>query len=822
MKPSESYCSEQRPGMTLSQLLVSITMIFIAACAASTLAAADDSARSYRFDITDETLSQALRIYGQVSHQEIVFTEDLVAGLKANPLKGEFTAAVALDRLLEGTGLIAERSPSGALMIRRPASSTDAGRSRPGLASNEPGSSSLSADEHSMHNDADAQLAQIQEITVFGRRLGNVPGATATKTGTSLLETPFAVSVVSRELLSLRAVSNIGEAIETVSGVTRTIGFSGNQRYRIRAFQAVSYLRDGFRQSISQPEIDLQGVESIETLKGPASALYGRFEPGGVINFVSKRPQLTPGADVSITGGSYDYGRAGVDVTGPLNEAGTLLGRINLAYENAGSFRDLIDNEQFFVAPVIEYRPDEATSLLARVEYFDRDTAFDRGLGNNPIFLGVPISRNYGEDFMRLRKEQWTGALELNRRVNDDWRFRLGAYYSHVVVPEEEFFNYGFPAVLGTTVNRNFSSFNEVQDDRTFQAEAYGQVRTGPLTHRLLLGVEHTDDTLELRDGRFIFGAPGIDLLDPVRTGRPPDDSYFLEGDSIVELNANALYLQDEIAWDRWRLLLGGRYEEAKTVTFVESFINPAVTRKDRPFSPRAGLTFLATPDLSFYASWGRSFHNEGSAGLLQNNVLPKPTNGEQFEIGTKFFLLDNRIEATLAAFDLTKTNVIVGDPNDFALVIQTGELVSRGIEAEISARPLDPWTLVASYGYADAKITQDTNAFIVGNRMAGVPRHQASMWTSWVFPDGVVQGLTLGGGIFYASEQAATTTNNYFLPSYVRIDLNGAYAFGSGYEMRINLDNVTDEKIYITGGFSQIYPQAPRSVRLTLTKRWR
>jgi iron complex outermembrane receptor protein len=664
---------------------------------------------------------------------------------------------------------------------------------------------------------AQEEPTTLEAITVYGRPLGRIPGDTATKSGAPVLETPFTVNIISRDLLDLRNVSNIGGAVETISGVTRTIGFSGNQRFRIRGFQNISTLRDGFRQSVSQPEIDLQGIEGIEVLKGPASALYGRFEPGGVINFVSKRPEDDFGGEVSVTGGSYDYLRFGGDITGPLNAEGTLLGRLNLGYEKAESFRDGIDNEQLFVAPAVEWRPDAQTSLLARLEYLDRDAAFDRGLGNSPAFLTVPISRNYGEDFMRIKKDQWTGALEFNRRLNDDWRLRLGAFYSKVDVPEEQFFNYGFPALSGTTVNRSFVSYNETQEDSTLQAELYGRVTTGALSHRILIGIDRTVDKLAFLDGQVAFGQP-IDLLNPVQTGRPA--SYTPVGDSHYEYESVGLYVQDEIAWDRWRLLLGGRYEAVDTYAFTADFIDPAVTRTDKPFSPRVGLTFLATPDVSLYASWARSYRNEGDAGLLDSGLTPKPTRGDQYEIGAKAILLDGRMEATVSAFELTKTDAVVGDPVDFNLVIQAGELVSRGVEAEVSARPLDPWTIVASFAYTDTEITEDTNTFILGNRLAGVPEHQAAVWTSWAF-EGAMDGLTVGGGVFYSSDQAATTSNSFDLPAYTRVDLNAAYAFGDGYEARINIDNVTDETIYITGGFSQIYPQAPRSARLTLSKRW-
>lgn len=663
----------------------------------------------------------------------------------------------------------------------------------------------------------DPRATEIESITVYGRRLGRVPGETATKTGAPVLETPFTVNIVPRVLLDLRNVSNIGEAAETISGVRRTIGFSGNQRFRIRGFQNISTLRDGFRQSVSQPEIDLQGVESIEVLKGPASALYGRFEPGGVINFVSKRPRAEFGGEAFVVGGSYDYFRGGLDVTGALNADGTLLGRLNVGYENADSHRDLIDNEQLFVSPVVEWRPDADTSLLGRIEYTRRDAAFDRGLGNSPLFLEQPISRNYGEDFMRIEKEQWVGSVEFNRRLGADWRLRLGGFVSAVDVPEEQFFNYGFPALSGTTVNRNFVSFNETQDDLTLQAELYGRVPTGALEHRLLFGLDHSRDELAFLDGQIAFGQP-IDLLNPVQTGRP--DSYIPTGNSFYDYTSTGLYVQDEIAWGQWRLLLGARLEEVETYSFDEGFLNPGVTRKDTPFSPRAGLTWLATPNWSIYGSWAQSSRNEGDAGLLESGLTPKPTRGEQFEIGTKSLFLDGRAEATLSAYEITKTDAVVGDPVDFNLVIQAGEIVVRGVEAELSARPLDPWTIVASYAFSDSEITEDSNSFVVGNRLAGVPDHQAALFTSWAF-EGALEGLTLGGGVFHASSQAATTANAFDLPGYTRVDLNAAYGFGSGYEVRLNVDNVTDETIFITGGFSQIYPQAPRTARVTLTRRW-
>jgi iron complex outermembrane receptor protein len=664
---------------------------------------------------------------------------------------------------------------------------------------------------------ASAAATDLDAITVYGRVLGRVPGETATKTGSPVLETPFAVNIVPRELLDLRAVRDIGAAVETVGGVQRTIGFSGNQRFRIRGFQAVSTLRDGMRQSVSQPEIDLQGIDSIEVLKGPASALYGRFEPGGVINFVSKRPQEDFASEAVATVGDDDLARVGWDITGPMRGNGELLGRLNLAHEDSGSFRDLVDNRQTFVSPAVEWRPDADTSLLLRLEYLDRDAAFDRGLGNDARFLDVPLSRNYGEPFHRIRKRQSVAGVEFNRVLSRDWRLRLGGFWSNVDVPEEEFFNYGFPALTDGTVNRNFVSYRERQKDLTLQAELYGSFATGAIGHQLLAGVERGSDRLAFIDGKIAYGQP-IDLFDPEPTGRP--DNWIDTGDSRYEYETSAVYLQDEMAWSRWRLLLGLRQERTDTLSFYTGGVDPAVTRRDRPLSPRAGLSFLATPDLSFYVSWARSFRNEADAGLLERGITPEPTRGDQLEIGAKALLLNGRAEATLSVFDLRKTDAVVADPVDWNFVIQAGELQSKGIEFEFSARPLDRWTIVGSYASIDASILEDSNASLVGNDLAGVPRDQASLWTSWAF-DGALRGLTLGGGVFRASRQAATTANTLYLPGYTRVDLNARYEFGDRYSLLVNLDNVTDTRHYITGGFSQIYPQAPRTVRVSLSKRW-
>lgn len=647
-------------------------------------------------------------------------------------------------------------------------------------------------------------------IIVYGRPIGESPGQTATRTGTPLLDVPFAVSTVTSELVELRGVQNIGQALETVPGVSRNFGFTGNQRFRLRGFTNVSNLRDGFRQNVVQPEVDLAGIEAIEVLKGPASALYGRYEPGGVINFVSRMPEREFGARFSATGGSYDYYRATADLTGPLDQDGTAAYRVIGAYTNAGSFRDYVNSEQIFASAALRLELGAGTRLDLRGEYLHYEGDFDRGLGNNAVFLTVPVSRNYGGPDLFIEKDQYVASARLTHQLGGDWEIRLGGFFAQTDVPEERFFNYGSPIVAGTTVNRRYVRYGfESQRDRTVQAEATGTQTTGPLTHRLLFGYEYGYDLW-----RFGDSARGPNIGTPLGASATNDfpEPTGLYSNGFYKFRTHAIYAQDEIAiGERIRVLIGGRQEWTRGMA-EDSFFGPfpAAAREHSPFSPRAGLTFKATPDISLYASWARSQRVEVDFGLVPGGGLPAPTRGEQLEGGIKAVLFDNRVEATLAVYDLRKRDAIVANPADFNTVIQVGEIASRGIEFELSARPVPQLTLVGAFTYSDAYVSRDPGT-IQGNRLTGIPEIQARLFGTYAF-DGPLAGFSLGGGIFHSSDQASNSANTFFLPGFTRVDLVATYDIGPA-RLRLNVENLFDKTYYFTGGFAQIYPQPPRTV---------
>jgi iron complex outermembrane receptor protein len=614
--------------------------------------------------------------------------------------------------------------------------------------------------------------------------------------------------------MELRGVQNIGQALDTVPGVSRNFGFTGNQRFRVRGFTNVGNLRDGFRQNVVQPEVDLAGVETVEVLKGPASALYGRFEPGGVINFVSRVPQSDFGSHLAFTGGAFDYYRMTADATGPIGDGGKVTYRAIGAYTDTGSFRDYLDSRQFFASGALRFELGPRSRLDVRGEYLHYEGDFDRGLGNNAAFLSVPIERNYGGPDLFIEKNQFVGSARLSHHLAGGWEFRAGAFVSDIDVPEERFFNYGTPIVAGDIVNRRFVRYGfEEQKDRTVQIETTGTFRTGGVTHRVLAGYEYNYDIW-----RFGDSARGPNLPTPL--DRSATDNPFPEpsgpySNGYYEFTTNAVYAQDEMAFgDRVRVLLGGRQEWTSGAA-EDSFFGPfpGISRDHRPFAPRAGLTFKATPAISLYTSWAESERVEVDAGVLPGGGLPLPTRGEQIEVGTKALLLGGRLESTFAWYDLRKKDALVSNPADPNTLIQVGEITSKGIELELSARPMPSLTVVGGYTYSDAYISEDPGPNR-GRMLTGIPEHQFSAFGTYLFT--VLRGFSLGGGIVAAGRQASNTANTFFLPGYTRIDLIATQDFGP-VRLRLNVDNLGNETYYFTGGFAQVYPQPPRKVLASL-----
>lgn len=671
---------------------------------------------------------------------------------------------------------------------------------------------------------------ELEAMTVMGTReraYRAVVAPTANKSDALVKETPFSIQTVTRELIEDRGVTTFGEAVRTVPGLTPQVGWGGsNDRFRLRGFATSANLKNGFRRSVFAPVDELVNIEQIEVLKGPASALYGRFEPGGVVNLVTRKPLDDAQTRFDLTAGSDDFHRATFDSTGPLSDSVSY--RLTGSWQDSRSFRDFVDAETRFISPVVRWAPSPRTTLTAELELGRRTSAFDRGFGNSPLFLEVPIHVNYAEPDASLENESALASLVLDHGFENGWELRTGLQASWART-DALWYPYGFIPISGADtddpqVNRRRQRSIDEQTDASAMAEVSRRFDTGTVGHRVLLGVDANRDDWDyeahahLDEHGFPVNLP-IGLHDPVHgvdTGGPllPYDASRFKSHNL------GLYLQDELQLgNRWRLLLGARYDRSRSSGRADFLpVDERLTRTDEAFSPRIGLTWTPSDELSLYASWARSFLTEPFNGMLRGGALPSPSRGQQSEVGAKFSLLDGRLEPTLALFDIRRRNGVVSDPDDVNYVIQVGEQRSRGWELDVPFSITPQWRLLASYSQLKAEITEDSDPALVGNLVANAPRSTASFWSTYDV-GGWASGLSVGLGAIYVGAREANTANSFELPSYVRWDANAIYRFGEGQRYRVQLmvQNLGDRRYYDSGGaFVPTYPGAPRSVFAT------
>jgi iron complex outermembrane recepter protein len=646
-----------------------------------------------------------------------------------------------------------------------------------------------------------------------------------TRLAGSVKDVPLSLTTVTRQTFVDQGAVSLGDALRNVAGVAPQVGFGGlNSRYKIRGFVPPSQLVNGYRQNVFIPGTELANIEQIEVLKGPASALFGRFEPGGIVNIVTKRPTAQPFARANVTIGSHDFYRAELDVSGPLVRSETLNYRMNVAAQDNESYRDFIDYRSLFIAPVLSWQISPRTTLTLELSHHIHDGGFDRGFGGHPALLELPRERNLGEPDDHHDYRGTTARIELEHTLSPDWTLRAGLGHSDAKL-EYDYFTLAFPVFrpADRTYGRSLQAGYDSQRDLTGRIELLGSARSGAIDHTLLVGVEAGDD----KSDSAIDAGPSsrLNVDQPVYGAArwPRSPSYYGTGTHT----SAAVYTQDQLDLaERWKLLLGARYDwvRSRSVVSVDPFngILPGTPPADwrltaSEISPRAGLTYAITPEVSAFASWGRSFRPE-TYGVLADGSRPQPSEGEQLEAGLKAELLNGRLFSTVSGYRLTQTNVLVPSPVLPDRFEQSGENEINGVDFDLSAVLARGWILQVAYAYTDGEVTRDTNPSRVGLRIFNTPRHTASLWTTYTFSDGPLAGFGAGVGWQYIDRRASNAANAFFIPSYSLA--NGALFYTRGpWRAALNVKNLTDKMYFDSGGsFVPLYPGAPREFQLNLS----
>ncbi|MEI7107138.1 TonB-dependent siderophore receptor [Pectobacterium versatile] len=644
-----------------------------------------------------------------------------------------------------------------------------------------------------------------------GKETGYQPHKTVTGTRTEsrLLDVPQAVNVVPTQVLEDRAVRNIDEALYNVSGITQSNTLGGTQDAIIkRGFgdnRDGSIFRDGVR-SI-QARNFTPSSDRVEVLKGPASMLYGMGEPGGVINIISKKPELVQKTHIEGWGSSFKGGGGQLDVTGPLGTSG-LAYRMVVDHDETDYWRNFGRNRQTTIAPSLMWYGED-TTVRVSYEHMEYLTPFDRGTIIDPKTgkpVNTPRDRRFDESYNATRGDQDSVTMQVDRNLNDRWKSSLTYSYNRNRYSDNQARAMSYDSNTGILTRRADSTGYAHAQAQIAQLTLNGDIDWGRINHQLLFGFDYEADRTFRGDMiRSANNTTDFNIYNPIYGQlQVPKVANASDSDQRENIDSKAFFMQDAIRLnDRWQLLGGLRYD---TFDVMSGKGRPFVTRTDSTYSrivPRAGVIYNLTSYSSLYASYSESFKPNSSIAA-QATSLP-PELGRSYEIGAKWDL-DNRISGNLALFDIEKRNVMVTErigSENFGRVV--GQVRSQGAELDLAGKLTDSLSLISSYAYTDARITADPKNN--GKRMPNSARHTASLFLTQDFGSiGLAAGddLRAGAGARYISRRAGKDDNNFYLDAYTVADAFIAYSLPlNGYKVKwqLNVKNLFDQTYYPSSG---------------------
>lgn len=678
---------------------------------------------------------------------------------------------------------------------------------------------------------------ELSTVEVVGRTESgayHADEASGAKTDLPLRELPQSVRIVTRQAIDDLGATRLDDVLDYVGGVSRQNNFGGLwDNISIRGLPGnentgMATLFNGFssNRGFNAPR-DLAGVERIEFLKGPAAALYGSSEPGGTLNIVSKRPLWTAANSVEGYVGSYGLKRGAFDSTGPVGDR--FAYRLNVAVEDRDSFRDNVRARREVIAPAFTWKLGRDTVLEYSGEYLRHATPLDRGvvavdnrLGavSRRTFLGEPAD---GDVTMTNQTHQ----LILSHEWSPAWRSRVGMSYRETSLEGLSTEATALRADGELTRQRRYRDY--ASDDVALQAELQGLVKTGPVEHEVLFGMESFRfdmDTLMLRANPTVAAPYAIDIYNPVYGQAQP--TPLANTDTREKQRNTAFYVQDAIRLSpQWRLIAGLRadsYDQSLRNRRTGALAEQAPSST----SPRIGLSWLPDAQWTVYANVGRSFRpNVGSDVAAQGFT---PETGKALELGAKWESVDRRMGATAALFDIRKRNVLTADPANAGFSVAAGEIRSRGLEFDLAGQVTTNWRVNASLVFNDVEITRD-NTLEVGGRLLNVPKVNGSMLAMYENALANGQRYGVGGGVTHVGQrlgqartqaEALAGTPAFDLPAYTTAKLVGYWRINPMLRLTLDVDNVFD-RTYYTSSYSRVWvtPGTARSVTVGLQARF-
>lgn len=692
---------------------------------------------------------------------------------------------------------------------------------------------SLSVHAEPQENRADEAL---EEVVVVGRarEFYRVDSTSfATKTPTDMLDVPQSVQILTSQLIEDQAARDTTDLYRSISGMT-FFSYSG---VTFRGFRQDEIRYDGVRgdpfAGFAVPQ--LFTIDRVEVLKGVSGMLYGGGEPGGVINYVTKKPEFgeTRGL-VELTGGNRSLYGVAAEVSGPLSLRGgnALAFRLGGYFEEEDSFRSNAGTDTSILDGGLSWRPGEDTEITGQIHYYDVELAGNR-------LRGVPVddegnfltnagwNTNEASDFLRM--DALIGLLSVNHQFTGDFGATMTLRYIDNGESQQYHESRG-PAAEGSTLYlREFRDQMRSNEEFSIVADFVLQRDIQGFENTILFGTEayRQEGSFRGRTARQFNPLDPAASLGPVQPLDLLTPEYGRSGIDVIrddlalipfrvsgsEVRRYGFYAQDQVRLnDRWQLIGGARFD-----SYEDQDPLSGMSTSDEALSLRAGAIYKLADSLSTYVSYGEGFLPQGVLDPADGGPFG-PVESEQIELGVKAELFGGNIFAGLSVYEIVKDNVLIANPDPGAgtpgipNLLQIGEVTSKGFETDLVGDVTELWTFQANYAYNDARITGGSPGSIgtaVGDRFANAPRHAFGFWTRHEIP---MLNSAIAGGIDFVGERLSIDGQR--VRAYTTADVSWITELDD-WKLQLNVRNLFDEK-YAASGFIERtghFPGEPRSV---------
>jgi len=688
---------------------------------------------------------------------------------------------------------------------------------------------------------------------------------TALRSGLKPMDVPQSIQVIGAEIIEQQQAIRLSEVLKNANGVYVGSARGGAQEsFYSRGYDmsANNMFKNGFRYNAgSIPEVS--GLEKVEFLKGGSALLFGNVAPGGILNLVTKTPSFKSGGEISMQAGSYSYYKPSVDFYGPLNK--NIAYRINGSYENSESFRDVVKNERIYLNPSVLFNVTNKTHITLQGDYLSADWTPDFGTGAiGKEIVDVPRNSYFGALWSNGQTKSSSASALVNHNFNKSWKLNFNSSFQSYdrqsfgterIQPNDEKNekNYG-------DTNRALGKNKNLEQIVGDQLSLEGCFKTGKIKHQLFTGMDwenslataytytFSEKAISINnDGKYTanyYDMINLFTFDP--STQRNDIPKNVTNSQIVTTNTNrfGIYAQDLISFtEKIKLLAGIRWSwqesQAETNNLVKNTITEGAKKLDNAFSPKLGLVYQPMKDMSVFASYSNSFTpNTGTTVDLQPI---KPSIIDQYEAGIKKDFWKGILSTNITVYQITNSNLAQTaefkadgtTPNtDTTIKTLSGETKSKGIEIDITARPIEGLNIIAGYSYNDMRYTKTTGkngSFIEGDRLVRTPANTANLSFFYTLPSGALKGISFGAIGNYIGDRLGGWNNTYDstkpngindreipLQGYTTIDASVGYNWDN-FSILCKISNITNELNYTVHENYSINPIAPRQIMTSL-----